>query len=230
MLWSGNLRLKMRVSRVAHTHAHGSAPPPPGEGVVPQQLNLACIKFNLSWYNYCIVSFQINPHWRSNSGLWKVYSTKVTFRERPGKLTNWILVHQDNAPAHKSVVAMAAVVLWTGWSPSIFSWFCTIWLLFSVLQHEKTLGWGAVSDRWWGHYLLLITFSRIRMRASSTTGTKRCNTDGRSVWTAGEIMLKKVNIIWSSSTIASYSAYEVFSPPSYFPILAHTHDCGFNRC
>ena len=48
--------------------------------------------------------------------------------------------------------ALAAVHdwLWTGWSPSIFSWFGTIWL-FSVPQHEKkTLGWEAGSDWWWG--------------------------------------------------------------------------------
>ena len=40
--------------------------------------------------------------------------------------------------------------LWTGWSPSIFSIFGTIWL-FSVPQREKTLDQEAVSDRWWGH-------------------------------------------------------------------------------
>ena len=55
----------------------------------------------------CIASFQINPHWISNSGLWK--GVPETSRERPGKLTKGVLFHQDNAPAHKSVVAMAAV-------------------------------------------------------------------------------------------------------------------------
>ena len=33
----------------------------------------------------CIVSFQINPHWISNSGHWK--EVLKTFRKRPGKLT-----------------------------------------------------------------------------------------------------------------------------------------------
>ena len=55
--------------------------------------------------NY-IVSFQINLHWMSNSGLWKV---EDTFREQPEKLMKVVLFHQDNAPAHKSVVAMAAM-------------------------------------------------------------------------------------------------------------------------
>ena len=52
-------------------------------------------------------SFQINPHWISNSGLWKV--VLETCRGWPGKLTKGVPFHQDNAPAHKSLVAMAAV-------------------------------------------------------------------------------------------------------------------------
>ena len=82
--------------------------------------------------------------------------------------------------------------LWSGWSPSIFSLFGTSWLI-SVPQHEKTttLGWEAASDRWWGHnYLQLRTFSRIRMRASVPRESMRCNTDGRTVWTTGNTMLK----------------------------------------
>ena len=39
-------------------------------------------------------------------------------------------------------------------------------------------------------YLQLRTFSRIRMRPSISRESKRCNTDGRSVLTAGETMLK----------------------------------------
>ena len=56
----------------------------------------------------CIVSSQINPQWIRNLGLWKV--VLETFQNG---LENWcrsiVLFHQDNAPAHKSVVAMAAV-------------------------------------------------------------------------------------------------------------------------
>ena len=36
-------------------------------------------------------------------------------------------------------------------------------------------------------YLQLGAFSRIRMRASIPRESKRCNTDGRSVWTAGRL-------------------------------------------
>ena len=54
-----------------------------------------------------IVSFQINQHWISNSGLWKSSTRDIS--KHPGKLTKGVLFHQDNAPAHKSVVAMAAV-------------------------------------------------------------------------------------------------------------------------
>ena len=54
----------------------------------------------------CIVSFQINPHWITNSGLCKV--VLETFCEQPGKLRKGVLFPQDNAPAHKSVVAMTA--------------------------------------------------------------------------------------------------------------------------
>ena len=68
--------------------------------------------------------------------------------------------------------------------PPTFSRFGTIWLL-SVPQHEQ------VSDRWWGHnYLHLRTLSRIRMRASIPRKSKRCNTDGRYLWTAGETIMK----------------------------------------
>ena len=43
---------------------------------------------------------------------------------------------QCSCHAHKCVVTMAVVWLWlwTGWSPSIFSWFGPVWL-FSVPQH-----------------------------------------------------------------------------------------------
>ena len=34
------------------------------------------------------------------------------------------------------------------------------------------------------------TFARIRMRVSIPRDSNHCNTDGRSVWTAGETMLK----------------------------------------
>ena len=39
---------------------------------------------------------------------------------------------------HSSLWLLCGTVAWTGWSPSIFSWFGIIWLL-SVPQHEKHL-------------------------------------------------------------------------------------------
>ena len=86
------------------------------------------------------------------------------------------------------------------------------YLLYRNMK-TKTLIWEAVSDRWWGHICSWRLFSRIRMRASIPRESKHCNTDGRSVWTAGDICWK-INHIWSNSTFASQSAYELFSPPS----------------
>ena len=79
--------------------------------------------------------------------------------------------------------------LWTGWSPSIFSWFGTIRLLF-VPQHKKKTWLGSSIGRIMRSYLQVRTFSRIRMRASIPRKSKHCNTNGRSVWTAGETVLK----------------------------------------
>ena len=42
----------------------------------------------------CIVSFQINPHWISNSGLWKVVLSDISLTAR--KLMEGVLFHQDN--------------------------------------------------------------------------------------------------------------------------------------
>ena len=55
--------------------------------------------------------------------------------KQPGKLTNGVLFHQDNAPAHKSVVAMAAVHDCGFELVDLLIWHH----LFSVSQHEKHL-------------------------------------------------------------------------------------------
>ena len=54
----------------------------------------------------------------------------------------------------------------------------------------------------------LRTFWRIRIRASLQHRWKKC------VDQKGDYICWKINHIWSSSTIASLSAYELFSPPS----------------
>ena len=110
-------------------------------------------------------SFQINPHWiNNNSGLRKV--VLETFRRRPGKPTKGDLFHQDNAPPHKSVVAMAAAVA--------LHWFITLHILLT--WHHLTifcsptwktphLAGKQYSRPMMRSYLQLRTFSRIRMRA-----------------------------------------------------------------
>ena len=93
----------------------------------------------------CNASSQKKTHLIINSGLWKL--VPETFRERHGKLTKGALFHQDNTLAHNYVCGCngccALLWLWTGSSPSIFSWFGTMWL-YSAPQHEHTLGWEAV--------------------------------------------------------------------------------------
>ena len=65
---------------------------------------------------------------------------------------------------------------------------------------KKTLGWDQISiGPMIRSYSQLRTFWRIRMRASLPQESKCCNTDGKSVWTVGETMLKNL----SNSPIAS---------------------------
>lgn len=75
--------------------------------------------------------------------LWKAIELKC-----PGKLTKGDMFQQENAPTHKSVVAMVAVRD-CGFElvdhPITFSWLGTT-TLFSIPKHEKTLGWEAVPD------------------------------------------------------------------------------------
>ncbi|GLD62679.1 histone-lysine N-methyltransferase SETMAR-like protein [Lates japonicus] len=105
---------------------------------------------------------------------------KAIKSKRPGKLTKGVLFHQDNAAAHKSVVAMAAVrdcgfelVNDPPYFPDLAP---SDYFLFPNMMMRL--------------YLLLRTFLSIRMRAFIPQEPKRCNTDGRNVWTAGEITLE----------------------------------------
>ena len=99
--------------------------------------------------------------------------------------------------------------LWTGWSPSIFSWFGTIWL-FSVPQHEKPLDWEAVSDWYWGHICSWGLFGGSD-ESFYTQESKHSNTDGRSVWTTGQTMLtNKPQLFEFNHCILDY---ELFCPP-----------------
>ena len=65
------------------------------------------MKLGMHWIQCLLIVTALFHSRISNSGLWKV--VLETFRKQPGKLTKGVLFHQDNAPALKSVVAMAAV-------------------------------------------------------------------------------------------------------------------------
>ena len=90
-----------------------------------------------------------------------------TFCEQPGKLTKGVLFHQDNAPAHKSVVAMAAghdcgfeLIEHPPYSPDLAPSDC-----FLFPNMKKTLGWEPGKQYRTDDEVVLRTFSRIKMRA-----------------------------------------------------------------
>ena len=130
------------------------------------------------WDAYCIVSFQRNPHWMIHSGLWKVVLVR-NISKQPGKLMKGVPFNQDNAPAHKSVVAMSAVhdcgfelvdhpPYSPDLAPSIF--YSPIW------KKTHLAAWEAVLGPMMRLYLQLRTFLRIRMRASIPREAKRYKT------------------------------------------------------
>ena len=167
----------------------------------------------------CIVSFQINPHWISNSGLWKV--VLETFQRRPGKLTKRVLFHQDNAPAHKFMVAMAAVrecgfelVDDFPYSPDLAP---SDYFLFSQM---KKIWLGSSIRLMMTSYLPFRTFSRIRKRASIPQYSKCCNTNRRSVWTEGETILKNKPHLVKFYHCSTVSLSIFFSPLLYFTKLS----------
>ena len=90
---------------------------------------------------------------------------------------------------------------WTGWWPSIFSWFDTIYLL-SVPKHEKHL---AGKQYWTDDKVIICScglFSRIRMRASIPRGPSAATPVEEVCWPQGRLCWK-INHIRSNSTIAS---------------------------
>ena len=163
--------------------------------------------------NY-IVSFEINSHRISNLGLWK--GVHKTFRKRPGKLTKGVLFHQDNAPAHMSVVAMAAVrdcgfevVDHPSYSPDLAP---SDYFLF---PNRNKNGWEAVSDRC-GHvcsWLFRGSEWELLYHGTPNAATPMeevCGPQGRLYVEKHKPHL--VKLFWPY--IASWSAYELFSPPS----------------
>ena len=88
--------------------------------------------------------------------------------------------------------------LWLQWLLCVtvtLKWLITLHLLLiwhrltiSVPQHKNPTWLGSSTGPFMRSFLQLRTFSR--MNASIQRESKRCNTDGRNVWTAGETMLK----------------------------------------
>ena len=114
----------------------------------------------------CIACFQINPHWISNSGLWKV--VLETFQNG---LENWqreSYFTRDNAPAHKSVVAMAAALCMT----VALNWLITLHILL-IWHHLIMLCSPTWKNTWLGSSIRLMMRSclqlRIFLRMSNST-------------------------------------------------------------
>ena len=86
--------------------------------------------------------FPINKHCISNS--------KVVLEPFPEKnVLNYRMKSRFiSAPAHKSVVDVVRDWLGTGWSPSIFSWFKTIWLFYVPLNGQLRKK-GFFLGSWW---------------------------------------------------------------------------------
>ena len=128
----------------------------------------------------CIVSFQINPHWISNSGLWKevveTFQNGLENLQRESCFTRTMLLHTSLWLQWMMCVTVAFELVdhppySPDLAPSDYSLFPTMKKRLAGKQYRTTM-WS---------YLQLRTFSRIRMRASIPQESKHCNTDGRSV-------------------------------------------------
>ena len=78
-------------------------------------------------------------------------------------------------------------------------------------------------------YLQLRTFSRIRMRASILRESKRCNTNGRSVGTAGETMLKNKPQSFVKLHHCIIVSLSTFQPITFEHGLSETRDLTHDR-
>ena len=74
--------------------------------------------------------------------------------------------------------------LWTGWSPSTFSWFGTIWLFLFKNMKKMAEKQNRTADE------VIIFRESGWEHLYHGNPIKRCNTDGRSVWTTDEAILK----------------------------------------
>ena len=119
----------------------------------------------------CKISFQINLHWISTSGLWKV--VLETFVNGP---KDW---RRESCFTRTMLLPTS---LWLPWLLCVtvaLNWFITLHIF--LIWHHLIL---FCSPTW------QYTWLGSSMRASLPQNSKCCNTDGRSMWTAGETMLK----------------------------------------
>ena len=123
-------------------------------------MKLCMLKFNISWFFFtnCIVSIHINPHWISNSGLWKVileiFQNGLGNRWRESCFTKTMLLH--TRLCLEWVLCVTVALKWL-----ITLHILLIWL-FAVPQHEKkhlesNIGESSIRPMMWS-YLQLRTF------------------------------------------------------------------------
>ena len=127
-----------------------------------------------------------------------------TFRERPGKLTKGVLFHQDNAPAHGSVVVMA-VVRDCGFELGDHSLYAPDLAPsgFSVPQHEKK------SLSWWNRTPFVSLPGRSRTYPVWVYLEGNIAVNIRKGWIYACYDVK----FHCGGTTPSQSAYELFSRP-----------------
>ena len=145
---------------------------------------------------------------KSNNSGWQNFTIDFTIGKKtlwPETLMKGVLFHRDSVPARKSVVAMAAardcglkLVGHPPYSPDLAP-------SGYFPQHEKNTWLGSRIGLKMHEVISAVedfVNLTIRMRASIPQESKHCNPNGRSVWTAGQTILK-INHIWSNLTIAS---------------------------
>ena len=163
----------------------------------------------------CTAFFQINPHWISNSGLWKVVLEKFCEYgwnwRRESRFTRTTLLH-TSLWLQWLLCVTDWLWLWAGWSPSIFSWFGTIWL-FSVPQYEKTLGCMRSylqSKVFWGSGWELLYHGNASAATPLLNWTPMeevCGLQGRLCW--------KINHIRSNLHVNQWGSQQNFTMPGH---------------
>ena len=120
----------------------------------------------------------------------------------PGKLTKGVLLHQDNALAHKSLVAMSAVrdcgfelIDHPPYSPDLAP--LDYVLLPNLKKHLAGKRYESDDDV----ISAVEDVLRVRRRTSMPQGFEHCSTDGRNVWTTEEIMLKNKPTLVNLNTL-----------------------------